>query len=70
MKRSEEGMINLGEDHVLNFMRENNVPLTRENYLAIAYFGEDPELDAEAENAIPEELTGNVIPINRPRRKK
>jgi hypothetical protein len=55
MKRSEKG-INLGEDFVLEWMKENNVPLTRENYLAIAYFGEDPELDAEAENAIPEEL--------------
>jgi hypothetical protein len=69
MKRSEKG-INLGEDHVLNFMRENDVPLTPDNYLAIAYLGEDPQLDAEALAAIPEELTGNVIPINRPRRKK
>jgi len=50
-------------------MRDNNVPLTKENYLAIAYLGDDPNLDAEALAAIPEELTNNVFEIRRPRRK-
>jgi hypothetical protein len=60
----------LAPDPVLEWMKENDVPLTRTNYLAIAYLGDDPQLDAEALAAIPEELTDNVIPINRPRRKK
>jgi hypothetical protein len=71
MKRSEEGMNNLGEDFVIEWMKENDVPLTRKNYLTIAYLGDDPQLDAEALAAIPEELTDNVmIRTNRPRRKK
>jgi hypothetical protein len=42
------------EDFVLSWMRDNNVPLTKENYLAIAYLGDDPDLDAEALAAIPD----------------
>ena len=43
-------------DHILEWMKKNNVPLTRENYLEIAYMGDDPNLDAEAEAALPEEI--------------
>ena len=44
-------------DHVLNYMKKINVPLTRENYLDYAYFGNPPEeLSAEEEAALPEEL--------------
>jgi hypothetical protein len=31
------------EDIVLNFMKQRGVPLTRENYLHIAYMGAPPE---------------------------
>ena len=42
---------------VLDYMKKHNIPLTRENYLAIAYFGDPPdELDAEGEAEIPEEI--------------
>jgi hypothetical protein len=43
-------------DHVLNFMIRNGVELTRENYLEIAYMGNPPELDAEAESMLPEQF--------------
>jgi hypothetical protein len=39
---------------VLRFMLKENVPLTRENYLQIAYLGDPPELDAEQEANLPE----------------
>ena len=49
-------------DAVLKFMREHDVPETRENYLEIAYMGTLPdELDAEAEADLPDQFqTWNV----------
>lgn len=39
---------------VLEFMRKNGIPETRENYLEIAYMGTPPEeLDAEEEAQLP-----------------
>ena len=51
-------------DHVLDWMKKNDVPLTRKNYLEIAYMGDPPPepLDAELEAEIPEELS-RVIDI-------
>ena len=43
-------------DYVLDFMKRHDVPLTRENYLQIAYMGDPPELDAEAEADLPEQF--------------
>jgi hypothetical protein len=45
------------EDVVLQKMKEENIPMTRDNYLALAYFGDVPEvLDAEAEAELPEQF--------------
>jgi hypothetical protein len=44
-------------DYVLEFMKQNNIPETRENYVDIAYMGNPPAiLDAEEESALPEHL--------------
>jgi len=42
---------------VLDYMKKHNIPLTRENYLEIAYLGDPPEeLGAEEEAEIPHEV--------------
>ena len=47
----------MATDATLELMKRHNIPLTRENYLAIAYFGNFPEeLDAEAEAELPLEF--------------
>jgi hypothetical protein len=43
-------------DPLLETMRYYGIPLTRENYLNLAYLGEEPKLDAEQEAALPVEL--------------
>lgn len=45
-------------DFVLQFMRANHIPLTRENYLAIDRPGVDPSepLEGELEAELPEQL--------------
>jgi hypothetical protein len=44
-------------DIVLEHMKKHNIPLTRENYLALAYLGDPPdELGAEEEAEIPDEV--------------
>jgi hypothetical protein len=44
-------------NHVLEWMKKNDVPLTRKNYLDIAYLGDPPkELSAEEEADIPPEV--------------
>ena len=49
-------------DPVLAYLKKNNVPLTRENYLDLAYLGDPPEeLDAEAEALLPEEIREKVM---------
>lgn len=42
------------KDYVLEWMKEHNVPLTRENYLHINYLGQ--EIPPGAEENLPEEL--------------
>jgi len=45
------------EDIVLNLMKQRGVPLTRENYLHIAYMGDVPEeIGGEIEASIPWEI--------------
>lgn len=45
------------EDAVLEFMKQNGIPMTREDYLEIAYMGNPPaELDAEEEAQLPEQF--------------
>jgi hypothetical protein len=47
-------------DHVLDYMKKNNLPLTREKYLEMAYLGNPPaELDAEEEAELPREFQKN-----------
>src|SRR5215471_10816462 len=44
-------------DCVLDWMKRMGVPLTRENYLDVAYLGNPPEeLSAEEESELPEEF--------------
>jgi hypothetical protein len=43
-------------DIVLDWMKKNDVPLTRENYLYVAYMGDEPDLDAEGESMLPPEI--------------
>jgi hypothetical protein len=47
-------------DHVLDYMKKHNLPLTREKYLEMAYLGSPPEgLDPEEEAALPKEFQKN-----------
>jgi hypothetical protein len=42
-------------DCVLEYMKKHNIPLTKEKYLELAYFGNPPaELSAEEESMLPE----------------
>jgi hypothetical protein len=43
-------------DLTMEFMREHGLPLTRENYLLVAYLGNPPKELAETEAEIPREL--------------
>ena len=44
-------------DSVLRFMKQHDVPVTRENYLDVAYLGNPPEeLSAEEEAELPEQF--------------
>jgi hypothetical protein len=44
-------------DIVLEKMKEEGIPMTRENYLELAYMGNPPEeLDGEEEAALPEQF--------------
>lgn len=43
-------------DGVLALMERFNLPMTREQYLELAYMGEVPELGAEEEAALPEQF--------------
>lgn len=42
-------------DPVINWLRKNGIPVTRENWIDIAYMG-DPPSDEEIDDEIPEEL--------------
>ena len=45
------------KDCVVEFMQRNKIPMTRENYLNLAYMGDPPELlDAEGEAELPAEF--------------
>jgi hypothetical protein len=49
---------------VLDYTKKHNIPLTRENYLAIAYLGDPPdELGAEEEAEIPEENQSSITKV-------
>lgn len=43
-------------DYVLEWMKKNDVPVTRLNYLYVAYMGDVPDLDAESESMLPPEI--------------
>jgi hypothetical protein len=43
-------------DPLLSLMRRFDIPITRASYLELAYMGQVPELDAEAEANLPVEL--------------
>lgn len=44
------------EDPLLALMKEHNIPLTRENYLTLAYMGDQPDWCPELESEIPEQF--------------
>lgn len=47
------------KDYVLDYLKENNLPVTRENYINVNWMGDyDPAepLPAELEASLPEEL--------------
>lgn len=49
-----QAMNEIAPDPVLEWMKANDVPLTRENYLNLAYMGDPPEeLSAEEESELP-----------------
>lgn len=44
-------------DHVVEWLKRKNIPLTRRNYLNIAFMGRIPaELSAEEEAELPEQI--------------
>ena len=44
-------------DAILEKMKEENIPLTRDNYLELLYFGDVPEeIDPEIEAELPEQF--------------
>jgi len=43
-------------DYVLEWMKANKIPLTRKNYLAIEYMGQEPEEGGEIEAAMTKNL--------------
>jgi hypothetical protein len=43
-------------DCVLEWMKKNDVPFTRNNYIELAYMGDVPDLDAESESMLPPEI--------------
>lgn len=46
-------------DYTLNYMKENNIPLTRENYIEINWMGDykaDEPLPAELEAELPKQF--------------
>lgn len=50
-------------DYVLEYMKQHNIPLTRENYLEINYMGNPPDpMPAELEAEIPDEVKGDSTP--------
>ena len=40
----------------VDFMKENHIPVTRENYLKLMYMGNPPEWSAELEEELPPNL--------------
>ena len=45
------------EDGVIALMKKFNLPMTREQYIELAYLGEEPEIfGAELEEALPEQF--------------
>lgn len=45
------------DDPLVKMMRKLRIPITRDNYLDLAYFGDKPkELDAEQEAELPQQL--------------
>ncbi len=47
----------MSEDIVLEAMKKHNIPLTRQNYLDIAYMGNPPdEIGGEIEASVPKEI--------------
>jgi hypothetical protein len=45
-----------GGDETLELLQEYKIPVTRENYLHLAYFGKPPPWTAELEAELPEQL--------------
>jgi hypothetical protein len=48
--------VNYEKDGILKLMKLHNIPVTRENYLDVAYMGDIPEMTPELESQLPEFL--------------
>ena len=46
----------VGKDPIVEALEALSLPLTRENYLALSYPDELPEITAELEESLPEEI--------------
>jgi|RhiMetdeSRZDD1v2_1073273.scaffolds.fasta_scaffold124962_5 hypothetical protein len=44
-------------------MQHYGIPVTRENYLQLAYMGDEVELDAETESYLPLEIQERWVPV-------
>ena len=52
----EDFVIEVGQDPIFEALRKLNLPITRQNYLELAYPDGVPEESAELETTFPEEL--------------
>jgi hypothetical protein len=43
-------------DCIVAYMKENGIEINRQNYLDLAFMGDAPTLDAEAESMLPPEI--------------
>jgi hypothetical protein len=48
-------------DCIVAYMKENGIEITRQNYLDLAFLGDVPELDAEAESMLPPEIRNEEV---------
>jgi hypothetical protein len=57
-------------DHVLEYMKENKIPMTRKNYITLVYMDPKKELSAEEEAELPEQFQQTAPYIAKPDRRR
>jgi hypothetical protein len=60
------GRFSFEPDGTLQLMKEHNIPMTRENYLRLAFAGNPPAepLDAEVEAELPEQFQRRLVRLD------